>query len=137
MNQAESAKKCQVKFGSELIDFTIQNSDRTTLAISVYPDKSVSVVAPINTPLEKIKERVCKRAPWIIKQRIYFAQFLPSATEKTFVAGESFRYLGRQYRLKVIESSEEGITFEGSNIQIGKSFGHKSMKAGIFLKHCQ
>src|SRR4051794_19744439 len=90
-----------VKFGSETIEFRLVTKSRSTLAINVYPDMSVGVVAPTGSPIEKIEEKVKKRAPWIIKQRFYFSQFLPNIVRKEFRSGEAFRYLGRQYRLKV------------------------------------
>jgi predicted metal-dependent hydrolase len=38
---------------------------------------------------------------WILRQQSFFAQFLPPPTAKRYSPGETFWYLGRQYRLKV------------------------------------
>ena len=135
MNQNDSVKKHQVQFGSEFINFSIQSSNRSTLAISVHPDKSVAVVAPMNSTIEKIEERVRKRAPWIIKQLTYFEQFLPGPTEKDFVAGESFRYLGRQYRLKIIHSSIENIFLDSSNIYANVNEVNNTLRIKILISN--
>jgi predicted metal-dependent hydrolase len=102
-------KRSSINFGSEKIEFDIATSARATLAISVNPDRSVTVIAPKNADLSRISDRVKKRAPWILKQRIYFSQFLHNLTEKKYVAGESFYYLGRQYKLKITTGSELSI----------------------------
>ncbi len=99
-----------VNFGSERIDFSINFRNRQTLAISVHPDLSVEVNAPHDTPLNKIYEKVKKRAPWIIKQRSKFERFPPKLPERRFVSGESFYYLGRQFRVKVIKGDHPRAT---------------------------
>jgi predicted metal-dependent hydrolase len=99
-----------VRFGSELIQFELKKKKRSTLGISVNPDLSVSVVAPYDAVLEKVLDRVKKKAPWILKQRFYFAQFLPDIVRKEYKSGESFHYLGRQYRLKVVKGGETSVS---------------------------
>jgi predicted metal-dependent hydrolase len=97
-------------FGSEQIDFSVQYRERQSLSISVHPDLSVEVYAPHDATLKKIHEKVKKRAPWIIKQRSMFERFLPRLPERRFVSGESFYYLGRQYRLRVVKGTQAKAT---------------------------
>lgn len=91
-----------VQFGSKKIVFNLEFSERKTLGISVSPDLKILVKAPIDVPLEKVKEKIKKRAPWIIRQQSFFLSFHPKMPERKFVSGETHLYLGRQYRLKVI-----------------------------------
>lgn len=107
-----------VSFGSERIGFTLEHRNRKTLAISVCPDLSVEVIAPANASFSQICAKVKKRAPWIIKQRTRFEKFLPRPTEKRYESGESFYYLGKQYRLKVIKSSEEQVTLSRGRLTV-------------------
>jgi hypothetical protein len=58
----------------------------------------------------KIHEKVKKRAPWIIKQRARFEKYPQKRPERRYVSGESFFYLGRQHRLKVIKAAETKAT---------------------------
>src|SRR5664279_5997917 len=92
----------RVGFGTTTIEFELTYSKRKTLAIHVFPDRSVVVDAPIDTSLADVEARVLKRAAWILRQQREFADH-PKAQPlpRRYVSGESFRYLGRHYRLKV------------------------------------
>jgi predicted metal-dependent hydrolase len=99
----------QLNYGNGTIAFELKRRDRKTLAISVTPDAKVEVVAPIGAPLNKVVEKVRKRAPWIRRQQRFFAQFHPRTPERRYVAGETHLYLGRQYRLKVIPHTQPQV----------------------------
>ncbi len=99
----------QIQFGTQTLEYKLEQMPRKTLAISVHPDLSVIVKAPIDTSLEEINERVTKRAKWILNQQRRFEIFLPDVPPRKYISGESHRFLGRQYRLKVIRSDIEQI----------------------------
>lgn len=103
-----TARRESIEFGGERIDFAVTFNSRRNLRICVRPDLSVTVAAPAGRAMEDVLARVRKRAPWIIRQRLYFEQFLPRPTPKRYLSGETFRYLGRQYRLKVIDGQGNG-----------------------------
>jgi len=88
------------------------------LAISVYPDLSVKVKAPKSKNVVQIKQRVQRRAPWILKQQYFFSIYLPKQPPREYVNGETHYYLGRQYRLKVKTSSEEGVKLRGKYFHV-------------------
>jgi hypothetical protein len=96
-----SSERITLAYGESVIEFRLVRRERKTMAISVMPDLSVDVVAPVDAPLDRVLEKVRKRAPWISKQIGFFAQFQPRVTERAFVSGETHLYLGRQYKLKV------------------------------------
>jgi predicted metal-dependent hydrolase len=93
-----------VQFGTQTIEYELILMPRKTLAISVHPDLSVIVKAPEGTEPRQIEHKVQQRAAWIRKQQRQFEIFLPDVPPRQYVSGESHRYLGRQYRLKVIET---------------------------------
>jgi len=103
-------------FGSKQIDFQLEYSDRKSLGITVTPDLEVLVKAPKDTSIEKIKEKLTKKAPWIIRQQSFFIAFHPKTPERRFVGGESHFYLGRQYRLKII-NDELGIVNDAAKLK--------------------
>ncbi len=107
-----------IQFGSKTIDFKLEFSERKSMGITVTPEMEVLVRAPIETTLEKIKEKLRKRAPWIIKQQSYFLSFHPKTAPRRFVSGETHLYLGRQYRLKVNIAPDESVKLKGKFIEV-------------------
>jgi len=105
-----------IEYGSKRIDFRLEYSDRRTLGITVTPDLEVLVKAPVDTAVDVIKERLRKKAPWIIRQLSFFLSFQPRLTDRKYVGGETHLYLGKQYRLKVI-SDESGVICEGVKLK--------------------
>lgn len=110
-----------INFGSKQIDFSVEYSDRKTLGITVTPDLDVFVKAPADSPIEKIKEKLLKKAPWIIKQQSFFLSFQPKTPERQFINGETHLYLGRQYRLKIEEGNTSSIKLKGPFIEVRTS----------------
>ncbi len=80
-----------------------RTEDRQTLALSVHPDGEVTVVAPKGERLSRIVKAVAGKSEWIIQQQEYFRQ-IHRTWPRRFVSGESYFYLGRQFRLKVTRS---------------------------------
>lgn len=52
-----------IQFDSKQIDFHLEYSDRKSLGITVAPNLEVFVKAQDGTSLEKIKEKLTKKAP--------------------------------------------------------------------------
>jgi predicted metal-dependent hydrolase len=105
-----------VAYGTREISFTITYSDRRTLEIAVYPDQTVWIIAPEDASLDDIKGKVVKRAKWIVKQKRYFERFDRPNDGFEYISGETHQYLGRQYRLKVVEidsSENENVKLLG------------------------
>jgi predicted metal-dependent hydrolase len=98
-----------VRWGRLEIPYTYTRSARKTLAISVRPDLSVEVRAPLDTPLEEIRERVGRRGAWIRKAWREFELYLPKQPPRRYVNGETHRYLGRQYRLRAEQGMEDSV----------------------------
>jgi predicted metal-dependent hydrolase len=107
-----------IEFGSRRIDFQLEYTNRKSLGITVKPDLSVFVKAPANTSVDRIKEMIRKKAPWIIRQQSFFLAFHPKMTDRKFIGGETHLYLGRQYRLKIIPTSEVSVKLKGKFIEV-------------------
>ena len=107
-----------IQFGSRTVDFRLEYSSRKSLGISVTPELLVLVKAPAETSLEIIKEKIRKKAPWIIRQQSFFLSFHPKTPARRFVGGETHLYLGRQYRLKIIKCKIESVKLKGQFIEV-------------------
>src|SRR5690554_6371432 len=98
-----------MQFGSAIIEYKLDFQDRKNLTIKVFPDCTVKITAPYDTPLEKIEQHIKKKAPWIIKQQREFLSYQPYTPERIFVNGETHLYLGRQYKLRVETANENEV----------------------------
>jgi predicted metal-dependent hydrolase len=114
----EGGERHEVAFGNRSIEFRLKRTSRRTLAITVKPDASVVVTAPRGAAVEVVAAKVRKRALWIRRQQEYFSRFLPKLPPRRYVSGETHRYLGRQYRLRVVEGPEESAKLRGKFIWV-------------------
>lgn len=96
----------QINYGSKVITYSLAFSNRKSLGIKVLPDSSVNVIAPLNAHILDIQEKIKSKAKWILKQQNFFRQYKPITPERKFVNGETHLYLGRQYKLKVVQSED-------------------------------
>lgn len=108
----------KITYGNTSIEFKLDFTDRKTLCVKVYPDKSVQVIAPLDTNIETIKNKLITKADWIIKQQDFFISFEPYTPKRRFLSGETHLYLGKQYRLKISESIDESVKLQAGNIYI-------------------
>jgi len=108
----------KVPFGRQRMEYELQYSGRKTLAIDVHPDLSVIVTAPHDAEDEAVKQKVEKRAAWIIQQQRFFENYLPPILPRKYVSGESHRYLGRQYRLRVHDGDEDSVKMARGQINV-------------------
>lgn len=107
-----------IQFGSRIIDFRLEYSGRKSIGITVTPELEVLVKAPINTAMDKIKEMLRKKAPWILKQQSFFLAFHPKTPPRKYISGETHLYLGRQYRLKIEINKIESVKLKGKFIVV-------------------
>lgn len=85
----------------------IRRPRRRTASISVKPDCSVQVMVPATLSDQKIDELVKRKSRWIRNKIAQFQEIQRNSKEKEYVSGESFTYLGRNYRLKVVTGDPE------------------------------
>jgi predicted metal-dependent hydrolase len=99
----------RVQYGETVIAYDVAYAPRKTLAITVAPDLRVTVTAPLGATPDAVAARVRKRAPWIVRQQRELERYLPARPLRRYVSGETHRYLGRQYRLKVVEEPRDEV----------------------------
>jgi predicted metal-dependent hydrolase len=88
-------------FGGEAICFAIERTTRRkTVAISVGHD-GVRVLAPSDLDDDRVVAIVRRKCAWLLRKQAMYRE-LGGAIAPEFVSGETFYYLGRPYRLKVV-----------------------------------
>lgn len=128
-----------IQFGSRTIHFHLVYSDRKSLGITVTPEMEVLVKAPTDTTMEKVKEKIRKKAPWIIKQQSFFLSFQPKTPNRKYISGETHLYLGRQYRLQIEIGQLESVKLKGKFIVVTSSEKSrtKSLLHDWYLQHAR
>ena len=100
-----------VRYGNATITFRVTRTtgDQSRVRIHVEPDGAVAVVAPFGASDLSIANAVKRRAAWIWKNMQ--ARSSASGTmERQWVSGESCRYLGRRYVLKIHRDRTQAYT---------------------------
>ena len=108
----------KIIFGSHEIVFRVKFANRKTLGIKVYPAGNVEVLAPIDTTIAAIEQRVYRRAQWILRQQNYFKELGERSPDKRFISGESHYYLGRQFLLRVEEGKPNSVRYKGRYFEV-------------------
>ncbi len=108
----------RIEYGATTIEYALTYAARKTIAISVEPSCRVSVIAPLDTAPELIAERVRRRAPWILRQQRELERYGPPLPPRQYISGETHRYLGRQYRLKVVRAELPAVARSGGWLRV-------------------
>lgn len=81
--------------------------DIKNIHIGVYPPNGrVRVATPLKTTDEKIKHIVLTKMDWIKKQQRKFKE-QERETKREYVSGESHYFMGKRYRLVVIQTQDK------------------------------
>ena len=93
----------------------IVRKDIKNLHLGVYPPNGrVRVAAPLALSDDAVRLAVISRLGWIKRQRAKF-EGQPRQSEREMVTGESHYFLGRRYRLRVIEHNGPAKMFLRGN----------------------
>lgn len=101
--------------------------DVKRINIKVKPTGEVVLTAPHDTSDAYIDQVLKRREKWINKHLSYFSNN-PFFQEKQYVSGENFEYLGRNYRLKVVESDLEQVKLLQGYLHVFVSDKHDTAK---------
>jgi predicted metal-dependent hydrolase len=109
-----------VQFGRTAISYRIVRGRRQkTVAITIDPVDGVLLRAPAATPVDTLDGIVHGKAVWILERLRMLRDLPPPPSPRQLVSGETFLYLGRQYRLR-LETPGEGtaVRLEGRWLRV-------------------
>lgn len=113
MSGPQEVGRREIELGGEVVEYTLRRSDRKTLGITVEPDGEVVVTAPRAAALAEVESVLRRRRMWILRHRQEVAALPPLTPPREWVSGETHRYLGRQYRLKVESGMKAEVKLVG------------------------
>lgn len=100
------------------LPFQVRRSARRTLGITVTATASVLVTAPRAALPEVIRDRVVRRASWILRQLDEVSRLPKASHIRRQESGEAYRYLGRQVRLRVETGVREQVALREGRLVV-------------------
>lgn len=98
----------------ENIDITIERTERRkTVSIFIERDGSVRVLAPVSASDETIETAIKSKEYLIFTKLAKWKELNQGKVKREYVNGQSFLYLGRNYRLKLIENQDVPLKISG------------------------
>ncbi len=96
-------ERSQVTWGTTTIPYAIRRSARrATVSLAVDPVDGLLVTAPEATSVARLDSVVRRKARWVV-ERLRRRRDEPAPPgRRELVSGETFLYLGRQYRLRLL-----------------------------------
>ena len=113
--------------------FETIRTDRVKSASIDVEDNLVKVTVPKNLSDERIEELIKGRILWI-KQKLALQASAIVSKPKEYVDGEAFAYLGRNYRLKCANGTEESVKLRSGYLNVTTKNGKRNsehIKAAI------
>jgi predicted metal-dependent hydrolase len=113
----------------EDLNITIEKTERRkTVSIFIERNGSVKVLAPITASDEKVEAAVKSREYQIFSKIAKWKELNQGKVTREFVNGQSFLYLGRNYRLKLTENQDVPLKISGGFFHLDKSYLSKAEK---------
>lgn len=112
MRPVSGAEQRVIRFGTRVIRYSVDSGDHRDLLITVTPDLEVGVRAPRSATVADIDAAVIAKAPWILRHQLRYQDLHPLPVPRRFVAGETHRYLGRQFRLRIEKGENEQVRID-------------------------
>ncbi|MBC8868958.1 MAG: M48 family metallopeptidase [Planctomycetes bacterium] len=85
------------------IPYELKRSKRKTASIYIERDGQVSVLVPRELTTERIEELLEAKRKWIYTNLAEWRDLNATKVHREYVNGEGFLYLGRTYRLKLVQ----------------------------------
>jgi hypothetical protein len=92
----------------------IIRTDRKTIALIVQRDGRLIVRAPMKTKDNTIQALIEKKTDWIKAKQEFVRATYPPYVPKEFVNGEGFWYLGKIYRLQIVDEKRPALILNGN-----------------------
>jgi predicted metal-dependent hydrolase len=111
------------------INITIEKTDRRkTVSIFIERNGSVRVLAPVTASDDKVEAAVKSREYQIYKKLAKWKELNQGKVNREFVNGQSFLYLGRNYRLTIKENQEVPLKISDGFFHLDKKYLDKADK---------
>lgn len=91
-----------------------RSSRRKKYGLTVDRGGELVIHSPETADTRELSEWTRSKLLWVHRKLALKEELAPKVREPEFVTGESFFYLGRSYRLKIVAHQEQPLQFDGS-----------------------
>lgn len=120
------------------LEFRVRWSDqRRTLGITVDRDGSLVLAAPPRAPVSALEDFVREKSEWIHTKLAEKELLRLPSKPKEFVSGEGFSYLGRSYRLLLVDGQEEPLKLVAGRFRLRRDLAPQGREHFIrwYIEH--
>ncbi len=112
--------------------FEVRRSPRRrTVQITVDRGAELVLAAPVDCPLEAMARFVREKRFWIYTKLAQKEALAPEPRRRKFVSGEGFPYLGRSYRLLLVDQQEVPVKLEHGRFKLRRGDAPRGREAMI------
>ena len=105
-------------------------TDRKRSASIYLEGDGVKVRVPTGLPDDRVRDLIARKSPWI-RRKLKEAELKAPPKPKEFVSGETFSYLGRNYRLKVLSGNTPSLKLKGRYLEASISGSSKRQEEEV------
>ncbi len=102
---------------------------RRTVGITVKRDGELVIAAPVRTSTRRLESVVREKLPWVRRKLAEFEALGPPPEPRQVVAGELLPYLGREYRLALVDRPAEPVALGDGAIEVDRSLDGEARAA--------
>ncbi|MBU0458382.1 M48 family metallopeptidase [Patescibacteria group bacterium] len=114
-------KQSTFTYGTHNYDYYLIRQDRKTVSLTVQPSLNIILKCPKNYTQKKIDIFLKRKWYWLERQLKDLRRLQRSKAQKEYISGESFIYLGRQYKLIVKGGASDSVGLEKGKIIVKTS----------------
>jgi predicted metal-dependent hydrolase len=101
------------------LEFEVRRSERRkTLSLTVDRGGELVAHVPAETSAEELSRWIRGKLLWVHRKLSLKEDAAPKMRAPEYVSGETFCYLGRRYRLKILNQQEEPLQFDGTRFTL-------------------
>ena len=105
-------------------------SNRKSLGITIERDGSILVRVPHNCPDTLISTFFQQKKFWIYQKLAEKKLYKEVPSEKEYVSGEGFTYLGKTYKM-ILADSKEPLRLYHGHFELNRKYSHKGRETFI------
>lgn len=105
-------------YGRHRYTYSLLKQERKTLSLTVEPCMDIILKVPFDVDNERIEKFLQKKWMWMQKQLTFFEKYRRKTYQKEYVSGESFYYLGRQYKLIVKSADKSSVSLTKGKLTV-------------------